>query len=123
MAAAVSAASELAWQWGVHDCCISAANIALAITGTDPADPHRGYKTEEEANEIIAGYGSLAEMVTALVGPEIHPSRAKRGDFVMASLANGDTIGVCLGPMCAFAGPIGWVFEPRSVATTAWRIE
>lgn len=124
--AAVDDASQRDFEWGVHDCCLFAADILLAFTGTDYAEPVRGYTTQEEAEAIIAGYGDMETMITALVGVEAVEAKGKnvrRGDLVIAELENGDTVGICIGVNCVFAQARGITTRKTSVARLAWRID
>jgi hypothetical protein len=126
--AAVEAARTRAFAWGSFDCCLWAADVALAITGEDPAAIYRGaYHDEAGAAALIAQHGSLAALVTALLGPPIHPAWAHRADLVLAHLTlegggTGDSVGVCLGHHCAFTRRQGLVFVPRVKVSAAWKV-
>ena len=123
LALAVEAERQASFQWGVHDCCLFAADVVLAITGTDHAAIFRGrYDSEHGAMRLIAGHGSIEALITGLLGPAAHPSRAGRGDVVLADLALGPTLGICLGNECAFKAPEGLLFQPRAVAHLAWKV-
>jgi len=117
------------FQYGAFDCLLFAAGAVHVQTGIDYAEPFRGYDSKVSAYRIVAGYGSLEAMITALLGREpVHPSRAMRGDVVLgeAPLIEGETgecVGICLGTHCAWPKDIGLRMLPRSVARLAWRIE
>lgn len=112
------------FSWGSHDCCLFAADMALAITGIDYAAPVRGYTTREQAETIIALYGDMSGMVSQLLGAQPIPAAsARRGDFVMARFGESDAMGVCIGARCIFAAlRAGIVEHTMTVATCAWRI-
>lgn len=107
--------------WGTHDCAQFAAAAIEVMCFDNPAAPW-AYASEAEAQALIVAAGSLEALVTQALGPAVHPSRAGRGDVVLATLELGDTVGVCLGNDCAFAADPGVTFRPRTVATLAWKI-
>jgi hypothetical protein len=61
-------------------------------------------------------------LVTQAIGEPIHPSRAGRGDVVLAELELGPTIGVCLGRDCVFPADPGITFRPRELIALAWKV-
>lgn len=107
--------------FGTHDCCQFAAGAIEAITGDNPAR-HWAYANELGAARIIHEAGSLEAVVTEALGDPVHPSQAGRGDVVIAELDRGDTVGVCLGNVCAFAAEVGLLILPRTVARSAWKV-
>jgi len=126
LAANIESVRETPFSYGSHDCCLFAADAVAAITGIDYAASVRGYTSKEQALAIIASFGSMRDMVTAITGVEpVHPSRAHRGDFVLGRAGDEEWIGICIGRY--FLGPaegkIGLVFVPMSLAIDAWRIE
>jgi hypothetical protein len=111
--------------YGGFDCALFAADCVRACTGVDPAAELRGYASREEAETIIARYGSLTALVTALMGEPIEPAFAQRGDIVLSeipSVQGGESIGVCMGAFCAFPDAVGLRMHPRTVAKLAWRV-
>jgi len=126
MYAAIDAASERKFAWGSHDCCLFAADILLAMTGTDYAEPVRGYTTQEEAQAIIDGYGEMEIMVTALVGLDALEAKGKnvrRGDLVLMTKELGDTMGVCIGANSVFVDHRGIAMCRTASCRLAWRID
>jgi hypothetical protein len=121
---AIESRKSTPFAWGSHDCCLFAADVALAITGVDYAHPVRGYSTREQAEEIIRGYSGMQAMVTALVGSGPVPvGLARRGDMVLAKFGASESVGILIGAQCAFAElRRGIAYHPMSVATCAWRI-
>lgn len=121
----VDSRKQTPFDWGAHDCCLFPADSGLIVCGVDFAAPVRGYSSQEEAEAIIAGYGSMETMVSTLMDRDPIPAAfARRADFVKATLSAGETMGICLGNVCAFAQLGGGVITlPRSVATMAWRVE
>lgn len=108
--------------YGSHDCCLFSAGAVEAITGENVAARWH-YTNEIGARRLMAKWGGVDGLVTAALGDPCHPSQAGRGDIVMAELTNGETIGVCLGAVCAFAEePQGVALRPRSLILKAWKV-
>lgn len=130
LADAVEAARNRAFAWGEHDCCLFAANCALAITGTDFAAHFRGrYDSAAGAYRALLEFagGGIEETVTKLLGDPISPRYARRGDVVMTDVALPDgsiapALGVCIGAEVMFAGPNGLVEYALRSCTLAWRV-
>lgn len=121
--AAVRAATGRRFRYGSHDCCLFAADVVLALTGSDPAAELRGYRGRRQALQILAREGGLIPLVSRVL--DIAPqsaAMAARGDVVFGCPIREGAIGVCLGRLVAFAGPDGLSFHPRAVASLAWRV-
>ena len=80
------------FQWGVHDCCLFAADAILAMTGADIADAFRGkYNDEASAFSLIKSVtggstvAGAAEYCALQYGLEEYPFplMAKRGDLAV----------------------------------------
>lgn len=128
--AVVEAARKREFKYGDFDCAMFAADCAQAVTGIDPAASVRGYESKTAAYRIIASYGSMEAMITSLLAQEpIHPSAARRGDFMLGTVdlgpgENGEIIGVCVGSRVAYPSITrGLRLLPRSTARLAWRVE
>jgi hypothetical protein len=123
--ATLAAARTRSFDFGKFDCALFAADCVLAMTGIDHAEKFRGYDSQTAAYRIIAEHGSLAGLLTSLLGEPIEPAMAGRGDVVLAQIPAEDeglTVGICLGVFCAFPWKVGFVMHPRTVATLAWRV-
>lgn len=63
------------WQWGVRDCCSSAADVFLALHGIDPMAEVRGtYSTAIGAYRLIrdwGGFPAMADAMARIAGLEI----------------------------------------------------
>jgi hypothetical protein len=122
-------ARDRPFRYGEHDCCLFAANVALALTGSDPAATLRGrYKTRLGAQRLIAAAGGLeslaAQLASASGYAEIAPLLAQRGDAVLIETARADALGVIDDAgRIACAGLHGLVYLPAAVGRRAWRIE
>lgn len=86
----IKAASERPFSWGEFDCCIFAADCAVAVCGVDPAEAYRGkYKTETSAKRVVAkGHGSVEAILDAYFN-RVNPAFAQRGDLATYQGANG----------------------------------
>lgn len=120
-------ASRLAtpFEWGVHDCCLWAADCAQAVTGNDPAAALRGtYSTRDEAYAVIAGFGMLGDVATALLGPEVSVLLAQTGDIgLIEDDAGQEALAVYMGGPWLAAQPSGLVVVPSHQVTRVWRCE
>lgn len=67
--------------WGEADCLTLVADTCLAMTGIDPLQPLRGYKTEADAAKLMAlrGCSGVGEAL-AQAFPEVPIAQARRGD-------------------------------------------
>jgi hypothetical protein len=114
------------FEYGTHDCCRFAAGVVDAIADAGIVarmDAEHPYADREGAYAVIGSVGGLEQLVSVYLGEPVHPSRAGRGDVVLAELDQGETIGVCLGNECVFAAePGGLAVRPRTVARVAWRV-
>lgn len=124
LADSIQAAGIRVFGYGGFDCCLFCADVVESMTGVDYAASLRGYATEDEAYEIISGYGSIEAMVTSLLGREpIHPSSAGRGDVVLMEIDGRETLGICLGVRSAFPQHTGLRQHLTWLARCAWRID
>lgn len=112
------------FEWGVHDCCLFAADVVMELTGTDPAADLRGaYTTALEAARIVKERGGARGIATASLGEEIPPLMAGRGDIVMiVTKEHGDTMAVCTGMDCVAPGVKSLQRIPMTAAVAAWRV-
>ena len=95
------------FQWGTTDCCLSAADYVLLMTGSDPAPEFRDvYDTEVEAVRLIENAGG----VVALLDSRELLLRARwpdRGDLVVIWTGAEQVVGLCTGQGAAFRLPRG----------------
>lgn len=126
-AAALSHAENKPFIWGENDCCLFACNCIFATTGIDLARTFRGYTTAPEAAALIAGYGGLYQLVSAVCRkhdiPEILPRQARRGDPVLFEGGEGPTLGICTGDKIAAPGRSRLATCGILKGIHAWRIE
>lgn len=77
--------------WGGSDCCLWAADAALAMTGHDFAAPLRGYGSQFGALRALVrlGYASVSDFLASIL-PQA--PRARCGDVVLLSAARLDAL-------------------------------
>ena len=123
------------FEWGVHDCCLFAANCIQAITGIDVAPKWRkAYQSKDAAIHLanIFSQGGIKQVIKDIA--EVHhcvsiaPMLAQRGDIIMFPGEHvGVTLGVVLDQRLVAPGtkgleflPIAKVWHPST--TKAWKI-
>lgn len=122
MHALVAQRMRTPFAWGVHDCCLWAADAVRAQTGVDPAQAWRGrYGTAREALRLLAELGGL-RAVAAAAGEPIAPMAAREGDIGLLQRPDRELLAVCAGEVWLAPGPTGLVPVPLSAATAAWRV-
>jgi len=91
----IKAALERPFSWGEFDCCLFAADCALAVCGTDPAQAYRGtYKTEAGAKRALKkNHGSLEAAWDACF-TRVAPAFIQRGDIAMYEAPGGRSMAV-----------------------------
>lgn len=110
------------FQWGAADCCLMAADAALAMTGRDFAEPLRGYASQFGAYRklVNAGYYSVAHYLDTLFPRALRP---QCGDVVMLAreplgpLAIADGWGAFWGQDAS-----GIIRAPLPAGAMAWRL-
>ena len=117
--------------YGVHDCCLFAADAVEAITGIDPASEFRStYHSRFGSLRRLrqtCGRASLAIAVAAIFSrlnfPVITPNCAGRGDVVLLTLPSGETLCVIsLAGEAVAASASGFIVLPRALVRAAWKI-
>lgn len=93
------------WQWGVSDCCVSAADVFNAVHGVDMASPYRGaYDSAIAAARLIrtwGGFRSMAQQMAYMSG--LVPCVAMTGAIGVSapgvsSSAEGRSMLICVRP-------------------------
>ncbi len=108
--------------WGLHDCCLWAADAVFAQTGVDPAAPWRGtYSSARDAIALVGRLGGM-EAIGALVGPAIPPLTAQAGDIGLVRHEGRDSLAVCTGPLWLAPAAAGLAPLPLDLAVAAWRV-
>ncbi|HHR6140381.1 TPA: DUF6950 family protein [Providencia alcalifaciens] len=116
-------ATQKPFSWGQHDCCLFAADCAVAVCGIDIAEKARGrYKTKAGAMRVLKSeFGDLESGLSDFFA-EIDPEKATRGDIVMFNGDDGKTLGVM------WANKVWAVTESGAMPVNhqpvkAWRVE
>ncbi len=123
LTAVLSNAEKMPFSYGLHDCGLFAADCVLAITGKDPAAEMRGtYGTEEEADALVARYGSLLALLTEKLGEPKKGRGMEKGDIILFVLFGIEHVGVCLGEKVALVGDTGLRRVSKSFCTHYWKL-
>jgi hypothetical protein len=115
--------------WGKSDCCLTACDAVLAITGIDPAGELRG-RCHDRRSAIrvmrdYAGGGVEKTVATAFAAcgfGDVPPLFARRGDCGLISTDDGPALAVCMGKNWAAQGKDGLVYVPLQDGLRAWRV-
>lgn len=119
----VEASRARAFEWYEWDCCSAAAAWVHECTGTDVFAEYAGrYVTAQVANRIIKKSGGLKPLVEAVLGDDVGPAFAGRGDVVLVMIEGRESLAVCLGNVAAGPGKDGVVFVARGAWQCAWRV-
>lgn len=91
----IKAALERPFSWGEFDCCLFAADCAIAVCGIDPAAKYRGtYKTETGAKRVLKkNHGSLEAAWDACFA-RVAPAFIQRGDIALYDAPTGRAVAV-----------------------------
>ncbi len=117
---------NLAFEWGVRDCMIFAADAVWYLTGYDPAWNLRDtYGTEGEADALIAEAGGMKELCTKQLGIDPHDNHktAQRGDVILMEVSGSHVFGVVddSGQKAACLDPVkGIVRVPIKSCVAVW---
>lgn len=109
--------------WGEHDCCLWAATVVDALTGSDIAKTYRGaYANKRQAARMLAGLGGSLDALADRWLPQRPVKYAQRGDVVMIGTDEGPALAVNIGATIAAVSATGLTFYPASAALKAWRV-
>lgn len=123
MAAEFDAARDRPFKWNGWSCFDFVAHVYIAITGADdPRDLFPRYRTEAEAEAVMAAEGGPAGILTRVLGEPVHPAWAQRGDIVLADFGRGPQPGVCAGLWTFSPGARGLEHRPTLQAINAWKV-
>jgi hypothetical protein len=91
----IKAALGRPFSWGEFDCCLFAAECAVAVCNTDPAAEYRGkYTTETGAKRLLKkNHGSLEAAWDACFS-RVPPAYIQRGDVALYDGPNGRGVAV-----------------------------
>lgn len=118
----INQAQRTPFQWGVRDCCLWAADAALALTGRDPAADVRGTYTDEAgAMEVLRRFGGLRG-VAARGGQRIRPAFAMDGDVGLVRSAGKPCLAVWAAGSWMLTTRAGLWAAPAGAAVMAWGV-
>jgi len=119
----IKAALERPFSWGEFDCCLFAADCAVAVCGTDPAEAYRGtYKTEAGAKRALKKQHGSLEAAWDACFARVAPAFIQRGDIAMYEAPGGRSMAVYWANefwSTTDAGVARVVCDPLAV----WRVE
>ena len=112
--------------WGRHDCAMAACAAVEAVLGHDPGARFRGrYRDALEARCLLRGQTFLS-FVRARCREQgfrrIPPSRAQRGDLIVARAPDATLGFVALDGSAMLATHMGLLALPVTDCTVAWRV-
>lgn len=115
--------------YGTHDCCITCADVVLAITGIDFAAEWRGYASREEITEVYKEYrgarGLADHFAKQFNCPPVHPMKMQRCDALVVNTPTGYALGVrdMDEPVALAPAPdVGFARLDLSAVLYAWRV-
>ena len=111
------------WALGVRDCCLWAADAALAVTGRDPAHAIRGrYMTPQQAQRVLRDLGGLRGIGGAGFGPQIRPAAALEGDVALVRHEGKPMLAVCAAKAWLVVGTHGLRALPWGAPVIVWGV-
>ncbi len=124
LAEEIQKASDQRFVWGQCDCALWAANVVLAMTGTDYAEEFRGkYKSAKGSVQVLKRIGevTLSATLTEKLTPINCLLKTQRGDVVTKEFDGAQALGICIGSKVAFKARVGLSFYPLSECELSWR--
>lgn len=123
LSALVARAHTQPFAWGLHDCCLWAADAVLALTGHDPADGLRGrYADATGAMRALQAVGGLLG-AGRLTGVRLAgPGYARDGDVALVSDGRRPMLAVRAGAVWLVAATGGLHALPADSARMAWGV-
>lgn len=115
----VESRRDVPFGWATNSCASFAAGAVEAMT--DGAVPLPAFATAAEAAALLAER-ALRDRVGDVMGPEIVPAFAQRGDLVLIDIEGRESVAVCLGLDAVGPGTAGIVLVPMSSAVAAWGV-
>ena len=108
--------------WGRNDCGLFAADAVRAITGVDLAPHLRAHTDARGALVALRGYGGVANLASACLGPAAPAVQACVGDVVLLPMGKRLALGICNGATAIGPGPSGLAHVPMADALMCWRL-
>lgn len=113
-----------AFTWGVHDCCLFAADVVHALVGVDPALAlRRTYTNERQALRVVLALGGLEGIATRVLGAPLRaPLLACVGDVGLVRDGARELLAVCTGETWTVPAARGLGVLPLTNVRVAWRV-
>lgn len=93
---ALNAWGQRPFRYGQADCCQLAAFVVDYLTGKDYSAAFE-YHSKAQADALIAGHGSLSELVSSVLGPPVPKAELRPGDPVLLDVGGVGALMVYLG--------------------------
>ena len=113
--------SRKPFEWGLHDCCLFAADAVHATVGVDPAADLRTYSDAKGAAKVLQTLGGVAKIGDDHLGAVQPVLMARVGDTGLVQIDGRDCLAVCNGDTWLGPGEDGLVALPLRAAIRAWR--
>lgn len=114
------------FSWGSNDCVLFAADAIVALTNTDPVEPHRGtYNTEAQARAKLRRYGpQFLYQMRNLFGafPRVPVRQLQRGDIALARFNRQLVMSVYYQSELYAPGDDGLASLPLSAGLEGWAV-
>lgn len=114
-----------AFEWGVFDCCLFAADCVQALCGVDPAEQYRGYAGARQALRVLDRAGGVGLIATRALGFPQRLDTARVGDIVLVPADNRDreALAVVVAPALAvLPAAQGLRQAPLAMARYLWAV-
>lgn len=122
MWAAIQGHDQDVFGWGKLDCCLFAAEVVDAMTGSQFVEALQArYADKRSAARFLKDEGGLEAAVNAYLGPAA-PGRPVRGDVVLFNTPAGYCLGICVGQQIAAISSAGLLFFPGRMADKRWAV-
>lgn len=119
----VAQAHALPFAWGLHDCCLWAADAVVAVVGVDPAADIRGqYTTAQGAHRALHAHGGLLGAGRRTGQRLALPTLARDGDVGLVHDGRRPMLGVRVAAVWLCAATTGLRALPCSAARMAWGV-
>ena len=113
------------FEWGRADCALFVCSCLDAMTGSRLwSEWSDRYRSAAGSRRMLRrrGFEDLLAVADVLLGPQLEPRLAQRGDVVAVQTPEGPALGLCLGAWSAVKSETGLEFVAVDKLLTAWRV-
>lgn len=122
--ATIEKVSNESFAYGKNDCCLFAARVVDAMTGTEYAKKlAEMYHDERSALAYINSFGSIQEAVKDWLGEPTNLAFVQRGDVVLFNNEGRETLGICVGDRIVSVAETGVAYVPMEQAICTWKVK